>query len=114
MDSLAFVVGVAVVLLALHAVVVAYLYRAALPGDREAGDTEASTDGRATYPTDRWLQSSEGTEETTSSTGDDDALQCPTCGSDNDPGYQFCRNCVADLSGSNRTPVSDGAGRLGS
>lgn len=114
MDSLAFVASVAIVLVALHAVVAAYLYRAALPGDRGRDDRDESTDRRATYPTDRWLEATDGAHEATGSSETDETRQCHTCGSANEPGYQFCRNCVADLSGSERTPVSDGAGRLGS
>lgn len=31
--------------------------------------------------------------------GDRDAVQCSECGAENDPGYRYCRDCVADLSG---------------
>lgn len=44
-------------------------------------------------------------EERRAAGGDDDgtALQCPECGTANATGYQFCRDCVADLSGATRT-----------
>lgn len=29
---------------------------------------------------------------------DDERIDCPQCGTTNDPNYRFCRTCVADLS----------------
>lgn len=37
---------------------------------------------------------------------DGDAVSCPDCGTENEYGYRFCRNCVAELPGGR--PLVDG------
>lgn len=102
MESLAFVAAVAVLLVVLHAVVAAYVYRVANSGDGKLFEREASPDQRAVRPT---AEPSEVP---------DDSVSCPTCGVPNDPSYRFCRLCVADLSGKQRASAEVAAGRLGS
>lgn len=102
MDSLVFVAGTAVLLVALHVAIAAYLYRVALGRDGPGSDAAATEDERPVLPTDRRAAST------------DDTVSCPTCGAPNDPGYRFCRRCVADLSGRQPTNGSFAAGRLGS
>ncbi|WP_122088011.1 DUF7577 domain-containing protein [Halalkalicoccus subterraneus] len=31
--------------------------------------------------------------------GEDSRVECRECGAENDPGYQYCRECTVDLSG---------------
>ena len=102
MDSLVFVAGTAVLLVALHVAVAAYLYRVALSRDDPASDAAATDDERAVPPGDGRADPADGT------------VPCPTCGTPNDPGYKFCRRCVADLSGKQPTTGGAAAGRLGS
>lgn len=104
MESLAFVAAVALLLVVLHAVVAAYVYRVAHSGDGRLLEREASPDERAVQPTD----------EPEPPEVPDDSVSCPTCGAPNDPCYQFCRRCVADLSGKQRASAEVAAGRLGS
>ncbi|MDH5020912.1 zinc ribbon domain-containing protein [Halobacterium rubrum] len=33
----------------------------------------------------------------------DDGVECPRCGTENDPEYRFCRSCVAQLPGAGST-----------
>ena len=49
-------------------------------------------------------------ERATSTASDDDAgtVACPHCGATNEFGYQFCRQCVADLSSGSTQEVSHG------
>lgn len=42
---------------------------------------------------------------------EDVLLQCTECGATNDPGYRFCRNCVAELPGA--APVGTPPGGRG-
>ena len=98
MESLAFVAAMAAVLVVLHVVVAAYLYRVALSGDglealRDAEDAESASPAAARADAGR------------------DTIPCPVCGAPNDPTYRFCRRCVADLSGTGR--AGEVAGRLG-
>ena len=102
MESLAFVAAVALLLVVLHAVVAAYVYRVAHSGDGRLLEREASPDQRAVQRTDEPPEVP------------DDSVSCPTCGAPNDPSYQFCRRCVADLSGKQRASAEVAAGRLGS
>lgn len=101
MESLAFVAAVALVVV-LHVVVAAYVYRVAQPGEGQLFEREASSDERAVPPLDDTLETP------------DDSVSCPTCGAPNDPSYRFCRRCVADLSGKQRASAEVAAGRLGS
>lgn len=41
----------------------------------------------------------------------EDGIECPDCGVRNEPGYRFCRDCVAELPGAG-SPGSAGAGPL--
>ena len=102
MESLAFVVAVAVLLVVLHVVVAAYVYRVTHTRGGGLLEREASADERA-------VRSAEDPSEVP-----DASVTCPTCGAPNDPNYQFCRRCVADLSGKQRAPAEVAAGRLGS
>lgn len=102
MDSLVFVAGTAVLLVALHVAVAAYLYRVALGRDDPGGDAAVTEDEPPVPPVEKGADLGEG------------AVPCPTCGTANDPGYRYCRRCVADLSGKQRTDGSIAAGRLGS
>jgi len=97
MESLAFVALVAALLVGLHAVVAAYLYRVALSGEPRPAE-DAGPDRRA-----------EATD-----AGADDALRCPVCGIINDQTYRFCRHCVADLTGQKAADGAVSTGRLGS
>lgn len=40
---------------------------------------------------------------------DEEVTRCAECGVANDPGYRFCRNCVAELPGA--TPAGTSPGR---
>lgn len=102
MESLVFVMGLAALLVALHFVVAAYLYRVALSGDGSGFDREKGTDERTPEAIDRRLDGTDGT------------VPCPTCGAPNDPCFKFCRRCVADLTATQRTAGGASAGRLGS
>jgi hypothetical protein len=101
MESLAFVAGMAALLAVLHVAVAAYLYRAAMSGEglealrdaEESGVPRSSADGLD---------------------ADGEAVGCPVCGTPNDPSYQFCRHCVADLSGGGSPGGGPVADRLGS
>lgn len=84
MDPLVWFVVIAVVLVALHVGIAAYLYRSAT-----ADSSVASADE---YLPARSPESEEG-----SCDGAGDTVACGTCGTPNDPSYRFCRKCVADL-----------------
>lgn len=102
MESLAFMAVAALLLVGLHLVVAAYLYRVALAGEASAFDAGTAPKEQTETPTEEWLE--EG----------DETMRCPTCGAPNDPSYRFCRRCVADLTSQHRTADETAAGRLGS
>lgn len=102
MDSLVFVAATAVLLVALHVAVAAYLYRVALGRDGAGSDAAAADDERPPSPGGRRADPGDG------------RIPCPTCGTPNDPQYRYCRRCVADLSGKQPTNGGVAAGRLGS
>lgn len=83
------VYGLLGAVLLLHLGTLVYVYRRrSRSAEPAGGDTEAVGDRRrATVDSDP---------------GSDGAgtLVCPQCGAGNDPGYRFCRLCVADLPGS--------------
>ena len=102
MESLALVALLAALLVVLHVAVAAYLYRVTLSADGRRSDGDPRADQRATSPADRRFDDG------------DETTACPTCGAPNDPSYQFCRRCVADLTGARGTADGVAAGRLGS
>ena len=67
-------------LVGLHVLTLLYAYRRR--GDPAAAGAESDADARP---------------QTTDST-DEEAVSCPHCGARNEAGYQFCAQCVADLS----------------
>ncbi len=98
MDDLLWLGAAAGLFVLLHVAVAAYLYRsAAADGPDRAGEyIPAEVDERSADPA-------------------DERVRCPTCGAPNDPSYQFCRRCVADLSaGGASSAAADGGERLGS
>lgn len=49
------------------------------------------------------------TEPDNGSSPDTDAVVCLQCGAENDPGYRYCRQCVADL-GTGQSRQTGGSG----
>jgi hypothetical protein len=70
--------GAIALLVGIHVLTMLYAYRS-----RDEGAT-ATTEPDAEQPT--------------LADPDDDRINCPQCGTTNDPTYRFCRTCVADLS----------------
>jgi len=72
--------GAIALLVGVHVVTLLYAYRK--QGEPASGAAQSET------------------EPTTSATSDDGdgTVSCPHCGARNEFGYQFCRQCVADLS----------------
>jgi hypothetical protein len=81
----AWLLGVAVALLAVN-LAATYLL------DRPGGDSGPAVAGRA----------AEGGDQSAAARGDD-GVECPRCGTENDPEYRFCRSCVAQLPGAGST-----------
>jgi len=91
--------GAAVLLVLLHVVVAAYLYRT-VSTEQKASASEYAPDP------DR---------ERAASTDAGDRVSCPACGMPNDPSYRFCRRCIADLSsGVSASAGADRRKQLGS
>ena len=77
--------GYALLFVLVHAVVLYYLYRAT-GTSTVAASTDAEDDVAA----------------------DDRTVTCGNCGAENELGYRYCRNCVAELSGAvGRTSAED-------
>lgn len=103
MESLAWIVLLALMLAAVHVVVAVYLYRSA------GSDNAATTAGA--FVDRREERSRPAATARTESGG----VPCPACGVTNDPSFRFCRRCVSDLSGGG--PAAGGpesTGKLGS
>ena len=98
MEGLLALAGAAALLVLLHVAVAAYLYRAAST-KQEASASEYIPDP------DRDRTAGDA----------DDRVACPACGAPNDPSYQFCRRCVAELSnGIAASSAANGGKQLGS
>lgn len=104
MDSVLWFAAAAAVLIAVHLGIAAYLYRTAMDADGLGGEPEQ-----------RASRNRKETGGGAGKTAGDGHVSCPTCGTPNDPGYQFCRRCVADMSG-NGAPADgpNATERLGS
>jgi hypothetical protein len=74
--------GAIALLVGVHVLTLLYAYR-------RQGDPTATGDAEGTVDAER-----------TSAGSDDgpDVVQCANCGTRNDNGYKFCRECVGDLS----------------
>jgi len=62
--------------------------------------TSAPSDGRDTDATPDGVDAAPSTDRHHDAPTEDaaDAVQCSTCGVENDPDYRYCRYCVAELS----------------
>lgn len=78
-DLPSWVYGYAALFGLVHAVVLYYLYRATRTGSIEGRPRPADDDSLAA--------------------ADDRTVVCDNCGAENELGYRYCRNCVAELSG---------------
>jgi hypothetical protein len=97
MDELVTAGAIAALLVGVHAVFAMYLYRV-LSAERE--QTEAPTDSVeriGSAATDE--PPSAGPQPDPERSGSRPTVPCPICGTSNDPSFQFCRQCVSDLSG---------------
>lgn len=97
MEQLVIVGAVTVLLVFVHAAFAVYLYRS-LSAERERGENAASATERFGPTID--ATAGETTPESADSDGSNErsTVSCPTCGTPNDPSFQFCRHCVSDLS----------------
>mgnify|MGYP000713571324 CR=1 FL=1 len=72
-------------LLCAHLLILLYAYRVNRSDSAfDAAPVEAATDAGAVDADD-------------AAAGGDTVCQCPECGTENDPTYRFCRQCVAEL-----------------
>lgn len=111
MDSLGLLLVVATGLVAFHVAIALYLYRVASTanGHPRPNDTSQpySSDGHRANADANTHQRTEARAEK--------LVRCGICGAPNDPSYRFCRQCVADLSGTGRmTNAPEATERLGS
>ena len=98
MEGLFALAGAAALLVLVHVAVAAYLYRATST-ERQAPASEYVPDP----------------DRDRTAVDADDRVPCPACGAPNDPGYQFCRRCISDLSsGIAASSAANGGKQLGS
>lgn len=101
MDQLTATALILVIALGFHALFALYFYRRYLLGeDSEEGSPERfdDVDSLVTRPEGSVNDEPKGRSE----------IPCPTCGTPNDPSFQFCCHCVADLSDGTATRDSVG------
>lgn len=104
MDELLTVGAIAVLFMLIHLAFAAYLYRS-LSADRDGGGTTEPTeavDSGGEPPVDDPVSGTSTVD--SADTEESSTVPCPTCGTPNDPSFQFCRQCVSDLS--DRTSAS--------
>lgn len=96
MDKLVTIAVILAIALGFHALFALYFYRQYLAdddsGDRPLGELDDV--GSVAEPSE---MASNGKAEERS------GIPCPGCGTPNDPSFQFCYRCIADLS--DRTPT---------
>ena len=105
MDDLVTIAAVGVLVFVVHAAFAVYLYRSlsgsspdGTGGPTGEGETLGGPSGLAADPEDR---AGAGDRQPGGADGAREGpVQCPTCGTPNDPRFQFCRRCVSELSGS--------------
>ncbi len=101
MDQLTATALILAIALGFHALFALYFYRRYLfGGDSEEGPPEGFDDAEPL------INSSE--ESVNDEPKGRSEIPCPTCGTPNDPSFQFCCHCVADLS--DGTPARDSVG----
>ncbi len=105
MDQLTATALILAIALGFHALFALYFYRRYLgDGDSKEGPPDELDDiGSATEPSK--AASNGGSEERSE-------IPCPGCGTPNDPSFQFCCRCVADLS--EKAPAREGFGNRSS
>lgn len=113
MTEIATVAVIAGLALVVHAALAVYLYRSL--SDPTTESTESAPESRqcsgelprahehetgSPQPTKSGHTSADPPAERTEPRSE--SIQCPVCGVPNDPGFQFCRRCVSELSGGSR------------
>ena len=120
MNDVTTIAAVGVLVLLVHAAFAVYLYRS-LSGSAPDGAGEPSGTGESEPFGEPSGLSADPEDRVGAGAGDrhpggadgarEGAVQCPTCGTPNDPRFQFCRRCVSELSGSE--PPRGGRGTAG-
>ena len=103
MDELLTVGVIAVLFMLIHLAFAAYLYRslsANRDGNAEATERVRRADSGEKSGTDELVSGTSNVDQT----DERSTVPCPTCGTPNDPSFQFCRRCVSDLSERAATP----------
>ena len=107
MDNSVTIVALGVLVLLVHAAFAVYLYRSLSGSATERAGAAAGDDPTGEpsgLPPEDRVRSS-GLEEPPERPDDAETsragtVQCPICGTPNDPQFRFCRRCVSELSGS--------------
>ncbi|MCQ4333379.1 hypothetical protein KM295_07775 [Natronomonas sp. F2-12] len=97
MEELVTAGAIAALLVGVHAVFAVYLYRVLSAEPKKTESTADAVERMGSKASDETTTMGPGGD--TEQGGDRSTIPCPVCGVPNDPSFQFCRQCVADLSG---------------